>query len=397
MSAKRVRALLDEARAADVRWEEGRAVAGLVYLAGDDVAAVARDAYWRFFSTNANAPRGFPSVARFERDLTGFAASLLHAPGAVGCVTSGGTESIFLAARTARDRMLAAGPPRSRLEIVLPCTAHPAFDKAAHHLGLAVVRTPLREDLTPDLGAYAAAVSDATVLLGASAPDNPFGMVDPIPEMAEVAARAHRPLHVDASLGGYFLPFAERLGSKTALFDFRVRGVTSLSADLHKFGFGPKGTSILLFRDSEAARLWRLELQPEGWPPETYDASHFTGTRPGAAVAAAWAVMNYLGEDGYERLVEQTLRVTRRALERIKRIPGLGIRGRPDMSVFAVGSDHVDMAAVAGALQDRGWLVTRHRRPPSIHHMLSAGHGAVIEEYMDDLERIVSRLGEQRA
>lgn len=380
-------AVMEEAAKADVKWQQGR-VAALVYLAGDDVLEVAKEAYLRAFSGNGLAPTAFPSLKRFEEEVVAMTAALFHAQHSVGNITSGGTESILLAVKIARDRARALRPEITAPEMVLPETAHPAFNKAAHYLGLKAIRTPVGPDYRVDLGAYRAAISDNTVLLVGSAPNYVYTMIDPIPEMSELAREREICFHVDACVGGFFLPFVERLGYELIPFDFRNPGVTTISADLHKFGYAAKGASTLICRDPEIYQYQGFAFSD--WPGGTYRTPTMTGTRPGGAIAAAWAVMNYLGEEGYRRLVDRTMRMVRRLIDELNAIPELYVVGEPDMSLVAYGSHTLDMVAVADGLQARGWFVYLERVPPSIHLMLSPGHDAVIDRYLNDLREVVA-------
>lgn len=384
-------AIMDDAIRADVKWRDGRAP-GLVYLAGDDVLQVAKEAYLKSFSGNALSSSAFPSLHRFETEVIGMTAQLLRGGQAVGNVTSGGSESIFLGVKGARDRARAERPEVIAPEIVAPVTAHPAFNKAAHYFGLKVVRTPVREDYRVAMEAYRSAVTDNTVLMVGSAPNYPYGMIDPIPEMAAIAEERNISFHVDACVGGYFLPFVEKLGYTIIPFDFRIPGVTSISADLHKFGYTAKGASAILCRDPEIHQHQGYEFGD--WPSGTYRTLTMTGTRPGGAIAAAWAVMNYLGEEGYLRLVGQTMRYIRKLIDGINAIPELMVLGQPDMSVFAYGSASLDIYAVGDGLEERGWLVYRDRQPPALHVMLSPGHEPFMETYLHDLEQVTRQVAE---
>jgi glutamate/tyrosine decarboxylase-like PLP-dependent enzyme len=393
MSPERIRAVMREAAVDDVAWRERLAV-GTVYDAGDDVVDVAKDAYLQFFSTNALYPNSFPSVRRFEQEIIDRAAGLLNGPDATGSVTSGGSESILMAVKSARDRARVRHPEITDPEMVVPVSAHPAFWKAAHYFGVRPVKTPLHpETHLLDLDSYLGAVTDSTVLMVGSAPSLTLGMVDPIPEMALPAAERDINFHVDSCVGGYFLPFAERLGSQFPTFDFRVPGVSTISADLHKFGYTAKGASTLISRDEEtfAHQVFRF-----GEPERTHDwyvTPSMTGTRPGAAIAAAWAVMSYLGEDGYLRVVRETLRHVRAFQTGINAIDGLRVMGEPVMTVFAYTSDTLDMFAVADGMHDRGWQVARDTWPvPTIRFMQSLGHAPYFASYLEDLQAVAAQV-----
>ncbi|MEP7085010.1 MAG: aspartate aminotransferase family protein, partial [Betaproteobacteria bacterium] len=384
-------AAMEDARHSDVDWRRGRL--GLyVHYAGEDVLEVAKEAYRRFFSENALGPKAFPSLKRFEDDILAWTADLLQAgPQATGVVTSGGTESIFLALKTARDWARAARPDITTPEIVAPVSAHPAFDKAAHYLCMKVRRLPLRADYRADVPAMAAAISPDTIILIGSAPAFPHGVIDPIPALAELARQRGLWLHVDACVGGFLAPFARRLGYPIPPFDFAVEGVRSMSADLHKYGFTAKGASVLLLADQSLRR--HLVFEFDNWPRGKYVSPTFAGTRPGGAIAAAWAVMRYLGIDGYLRLATAIMGVRDRLLEGIPAIEGLYIVGAPDLSVIGYAGHGVDMFAVAEQLTGKGWFVSTMSNPPGIHlGMPTMAHVPHVEEYLGDLMR--EHLGE---
>lgn len=384
---------MDRSAENDVRWHEGR-VAALVYLAGDDVLEVAKKAYERGFSTNGLAPTAFPSLKRYETEVIEMTANLLNAPEGRGNITSGGTESILLAIKIARDRARVLQPWITEPEIVLPATAHPAFNKGAHYFGLKPIRTGFGSDYRADLDAYAAAITDNTVLLVGSAPNYVHTMIDPIPEMSELARARNISFHVDACVGGFFLPWVEKLGRKIIPFDFRNPGVTTISADLHKFGYTAKGASALICRDAEIYRYGEFFFSD--WPGGTYRTPTLTGTRPGGAIAAAWAVLNYLGEDGYLRLTERTMTFIDRFRREIEATGELFVVGEPDMSLVAYGAHMLDIVAIGDGMQARGWMVYLERVPPSIHVMFSPGHDQFLDRYLNDLREVIElvRTGE---
>ena len=366
----------------DVAWRDGRAPA-FIHFAGDDVLEVAKRAYLMYFSENGLGLRAFGSLAKFESEVVAMGLSLLGGgDDARGAMTTGGTESIFLAVKAARDHAVAARAVAGVPEIVLAHSAHPAFDKAAHFLGLATVRTPLRADFTADPEAIAAAITAKTVMLVGSAPAYPHGVMDPIGTIAAMAASRGIWMHVDACVGGYFAPFARKLGYPIEPFDFSVPGVTSISADLHKYGYAAKGASTLFFADpaSFAHMAWSFD----NWPRGQYMTNTLVGTRAGGAIAAAWAVMNYLGEAGYSRITERVL-ATRRALEAGVQPLGFHVLGRPELSILAFGSEVHDIAAVGKAMTARGWLTGFVKEPAGIHQMLNLTHEPVVARYLSDL------------
>jgi glutamate/tyrosine decarboxylase-like PLP-dependent enzyme len=375
---------MEAARAHDVDWKRGRL--GLyVHYAGEDVLAVAKEASQRFFSENALGPKAFPSLKKFEDDVVDWALDLLHAPPtASGVMTSGGTESLFLALATARDWARAARPSITKPEIVVPVSAHPAFDKAAHYLGLGVKRLPLRDDFRADVDAMAAAITPNTILVAGSAPAFPHGVIDPIPRIAALARERGLWCHVDACVGGFLAPFVKRAGYAVSDFDFAIEGVTSISADLHKYGFTAKGASLLLLADGAMRKY--LEFDFDNWPRGRYKSSTFRGTRPGGAIASAWAVMRYLGLEGYTRIARTTMEGRDRLIAGLEALDGFHVVGEPELSVMGYGATGIDIDALAQELGERGWFVSGMASPPGIHMgMLSPAHAAVVDEYLADL------------
>jgi glutamate/tyrosine decarboxylase-like PLP-dependent enzyme len=376
--------LMEESRSRDVDWRRGR-VALYVHYAGEDVLAVAKEAYQRFFSENGLGLKAFPSLQNFEDDIIAWTADLLSAgPMATGVVTSGGTESIFLALKTARDWARSEHPEIREPEVVAPFSAHPAFDKAAHYLCMKVRRVSLRSDFRADVRAMAAALSPNTVLMVGSAPTFPHGVFDPIPELAAVARERKLWMHVDACVGGFLAPFVRRLGYPIPPFDFAIEGVRSMSADLHKYGFAAKGASVLLLSDQALRR--HLVFEFDNWPRGKYAVATFAGSRPGGAIAAAWAVMRYLGLEGYTRLARTIMDARTRLEKGIGAIEGLYVVGNPELSVMGVGARGLDIFAVAEQMTNKGWFVSTMSEPPGIHlGMLTLAHAQHVEEYLDDL------------
>ena len=391
-SADQVRTEIREALARDADWRGGK-IWSLVYFAGEDVADVIRDAYSAAIFTNGLGPGAFKSLRKFESEVVGITAGLLGKLDAVGNMTSGGTESILMAVKTARD-FAAAERGISEPEIVLPTTAHPAFDKAAQYLGVRLVHTPLRPSLRADVDAMREAITPNAVLVVGSAPNYPYGTIDPIPEIAALAAERGIPCHVDACLGGFFLPFMERLGEPVPPWDFRVPGVSSISADLHKYGYAARGASTVMYRDS-AYRRSQFFAKVD-WPGGLYGSPTMTGSRPGGAIAAAWAVLNYLGDDGYTGLARVVLDTTRAIQSGINDTEGLRVIGDPDMSVFAFGSDSLDIHTVADAIAPTGWAPDRQPAsdgvPASLHLMVTPAHETVVHDFIGDLREAVRKV-----
>jgi glutamate/tyrosine decarboxylase-like PLP-dependent enzyme len=356
---------------------------GLIYNAGPEVDAMVQAAASHVLLENALNPFVFPSLREMQQDVVSMATGILNGGDDVGgTMTSGGTESIFMAVKTARDRARAErGIEHGRM--IIPRTAHPAFVKAAHLLEVECVRMPVGDDLRTSAAELEPLITDNTVLAVGSAPAYPFGMIDPIAEMAAIASSAGVPFHVDACLGGFMLPWLEKLGRKLPLWDFRVPGVTSISADLHKYGYAIKGASVILHRPK--ANLRHQVFMFSDWPGGIYGTLAFLGTKPAAPIAAAWAVLHFLGEEGYLRLARQTLDATEKLIAGVEAIDGVHVWGAPDMTVVALGSDEHDIFAVGDRLEERRWHFDRQDSPPALHLMASPRHLLVVDGFLSDL------------
>jgi len=389
-SAAEIEARFDALAVHDLTDWEARLMAGGTYPAGDEVLEVAKAAYLRFFSTNPlYASTVFPSLTAMEREIVAMTADLLHAPDGQGSVTSGGSESILMGIKIARDRARQLHPEITEPEMVVPLSAHPAFWKGAHYFGLKLVRAPLRDDFQLDVEAYQRLITPDTVLLVGSAPSLTIGMVDPIEQLAPMALERGISFHVDSCVGGYFLPFAEQIGRPIPRFDFRVPGVTTISADLHKFGYAAKGASCIISRDADIFRHQGFRFGAPERPDDWYVTPSMTGTRPGGAIAAAWAVLNHLGVDGYRRLTAQAMAYMDRFWAGINAIEGLHVLGTPAMTLFGYASDTLDIFAIAKGLTERGWLVFPDEWPVrTIRFMQSPGHEPYIDRYLADLREV---------
>ena len=387
--------VMQNARARDVNWHAGR-VFSLVFHAGDDVRQVAQQAYDLFFSENGLNPTAFPSLRKFETEVVAMVAALLGGDSTVvGNMTSGGTESILMAVKAARDYCRKFRPEISAPEIVLPVTAHPAFDKAAHYFDVKLVRTPVTREFRADVDALRNALSQNTILIVGSAPQYAHGVVDPIGQMAELAQEKNILMHVDACVGGMMLPFARKLGYAIPDFDFAVPGVTSLSVDLHKYGYAAKGASVILYRTRELRRA--MMYVTTEWPGGIYASPTMLGTRPGGAIAAAWAVLNYLGEDGYLYITNVVMKTVELLRAGIAQIEDIKVLGNPDMSVMALASDTLDIYQVGDELTARGWHLDRQQFPPCLHMTVNYAHAQSAELFLNDLQDAVAAAKKMNA
>ena len=389
-------AILDELtakRAGDVRWQEGRTF-GMVYDAGPEAHDVLEAVATMFLHDNALNTLAFPSLGKIQSEVVGMTADLLHGPDAAGFLTSGGTESILMAVKAARDRAKAERGITAP-EMIVPTSAHAAFHKAAHYFGLEVHKIPVRDDWRADVDATAAAINDNTVLVVGSAPQYPQGVVDPIPELAALAAEAGAHFHTDACMGGFVLPFMEMLGEPVPPWDFRVDGVTTISADIHKLGYAPKGASVLLHRNKMLRSYQTFVF--DDWLGGFYASPNMQGTRAALPMACAWAILHHLGTDGYQRLTRLTVDTRVRLVDGVRAIPELTVLGEPEAHLVAISANQevetpLDVFALGDALQRRGWFHDRQKPPDTLHATVSAGNAPVIDDYLADLRECVTEV-----
>ena len=341
----------------------------------------------------------WPSATKFEAEIVSMTAGMLNADAAeeeiVGTVSSGGTESILLAMKAYRDR----GRDRDGItepQLVVPTTGHAAFAKAAQYFGIELVRVPVGADQRADVAATADAITDRTVVVVGSTPSYPHGVIDPISELAAVAAERGIGFHADACLGGFVLPWAERLGRDVPPFDFRVPGVTSMSADTHKFGYAAKGTSVVLYRGRELRHHQYFTISD--WPGGLYCSPTFAGSRPGALSAACWAAMVSIGEEGYLEATRGILAAADTIKAGIAEIPELAVIGDPLFCV-AFASDDLDVYRVMDAMSGRGWSLNGLQRPPAAHICVTRRHAqeGVAERFVADLRAAVADVRDQPA
>ncbi|MER5623602.1 aspartate aminotransferase family protein [Streptosporangium sp. NPDC002544] len=329
----------------------GGKVTAYVYDTGrPEVHEAAARAYFEMLEVNTLDPTAFPSVVEMEKQVVGAVAELLG--GGCGIFTSGGTESIMLAVKAARDSGKTEGRPR----MAVPVTAHPAFHKAAHYLGVVVDAVPVDPvTFRASPAAVEAAISEDTVLVVASAPSYPQGVIDPISEIAAIAAARGVPCHVDACVGGWLLPWLREAGASVPPFDLSVPGVTSLSCDLHKFGYSPKGASVVLFADPALRR--RAYFASASWPGYTVINATVQSSKSAGPLGGAWATFQALGREGYLELGRTTLAAARMLREGIAKIPGLRVLGDPESALVAFGSDEVDVFVLSDEARKRGWFL----------------------------------------
>jgi sphinganine-1-phosphate aldolase len=383
------------AKTYDAPWEDGRMFA-YVYDPGIDVMEVGRQAYMAYLVENGLDPTTFPSVLKLEVDVVRAIINLLRGgPEVVGNLTTGGTESIMLAVKTARDWARVYKPEITEPEIILSQTAHHAFHKSAQYLGLKVVMTGF-DPLTyrADVEAMRAAITPNTILLVGSAPAYSQGVVDPIPEMAALAQQQGLLCHVDACVGGIHLAFMRKFGYSVPAYDWTVPGVTSISTDLHKFGYCPKQASVIMYRDKDL-RQYQI-FTSTSTTCYTLINTTILSTKSGGPVAAAWAVLNYLGEEGYRQIISTVQAAVERMIEGVNAIPGLRVMGRPDMCLFAFTSDTLNLFQLADAMSARGWYIQpqfgKPGAPTNLHVSVHYGTIKRVDDFIDALRQSVEQV-----
>jgi sphinganine-1-phosphate aldolase len=356
---------------------------GAVYHGGAEHIDLLNEVYAIHSQSNPLHIDIWPSGMKFEAEVVAMTAAMLGGNDTgdeiVGTVTSGGTESIIMAMKAYRDRAGIRHP-----EMVIPTSAHVAFDKAAHYLGYKQIRVPVGPDYRANIAATTQAVSRRTVVVAGSAPGFPHGVIDPIAELSDMARERGIGFHTDACLGGFLLPWAKRLGYDIPLFDFRLPGVTSMSADTHKYGYAAKGTSVVLYRGRKL-RHHQFYVAAD-WPGGLYYSPTMAGSRPGALLATAWAALLSMGEQGYLDATKAILETGAEVRKGIEAIPGLRVLGDP-LWVIAFTSDTINIYEVMAQMAERGWSLNGLHHPPAVHMALTLRHTqpGVADAFLGDL------------
>ena len=387
---------LEAMRTRDVRWREGRAFS-LAYHAGAEALAVAEEAYRRFSGENALSTDAFPSLKQIQAEVVAMAGVWLGAtPSSAGFMTSGGTESILMAVKAARDRLLTERQIRQP-NMVMPTSAHAAFAKAGAYFGVEVRRVAVGSDWRADVAAMQSQVDKNTVLIVGSAPQYPQGVVDDIAGIAKIATDAQINCHVDACMGGVTLAYLQRLGENIAPWNLQVPGVSSISVDLHKFGYTSKGASVIMYASKHLRSFQGFVT--DDWLGGVYGSSGVLGTKSGGSMASAWAVMHFLGDDGYLRLTRQAREATLQLATVIRNTPELVLRAEPESTLLCFGAQDpstLNVFAVADELSKRGWYVDRQTPPDSLHCTVNAIHHDKIDWFARDLHESVSIALDQK-
>ncbi len=382
-------------KTADADWQRGRTF-NLVYPTGRaDVDRVLTEANNAYLFENALNPTRFPSLGTMQTEVLEMVSSLVNAPPKAGAgFSSGGTESILLSVLVSRERGRVERDI-TRANIVFPSSAHPAFAKAAFYLGLEARATPLTDGFTADVERLFERVDENTVLIVGSAYGFPHGVIDPIEELSNRALALGIPFHSDTCIGSFVLPFMERLGYEIPPYDFRLPGVTQMSCDIHKYGYVTKGASVVVYRDADW--LSHQIFDYDVWPPGRYHNASVAGARAASPVAASWALLTYLGEDGYTEIMADLLETTRRLRDGVSALAGLSILGDSIGPLMSFTSTRDDIFAIADVMDERGWHLNRVHNPSGVQMMIAPIHGAYVDEFLADLAEAVERHGTARS
>ena len=371
-------------------WKAGH-VSGAVYNGQNEHVEFTNRAYSIASQNNPLHPDVWPSSLKFESEIVSMVRGMMHGDSQVrGSVTSGGTESILLAIKTyrdfARDRKGIKEP-----ELILPASAHVAFDKACHYFGIKPVLTKLDRDFAADTGDIEDHITENTIAIVGSAPCFPYGVIDPIPEMARIAGKHDIGMHVDACLGGFILPWAKKLGRDIPVFDFALPEVTSISVDTHKYGFAPKGTSVVLYKNPDLVHYQYYVAG--GWPGGIYFSPTMSGSRSGGVIAGTWAALLEQGESGYINATRKILESADRMREGISKIKGLRELGKSPF-VIAFTSDELNIYQVMEHMSAKSWVLNGLHRPPGVHIAVTLRHteAGVVEKFLDDLRSSVNEV-----
>ena len=374
----------------DIDWRSGKTF-GAVYYPGEKYSKAISNAYIKYMHENAFDPQLFSSILTMENELVQQTASLFSSNQKLfGNLTSGGTESIFLSVLSARNWSNKQKTIKNP-EVILSSSAHPAFLKAMNFLRIKPVIVPTKKDFNLNLNGFKEAINQNTILLVASAPAYPTGMIDPISELSNLALENKLLLHVDACIGGFLLSYLKKCNYNIPLFDFNLDGVSSLSVDLHKYAYAPKGSSVLLYRNDEL-RKQQFSVYPN-WEGGIYGSTSFLGTKPGGIVAASWFALNHIGENGYIELTQKTMSATKVIYDFIQNSEHLSLIGNPIMSLIAFHSEKYDIYHIADELSNLGWYIGRLQNPRGIHLVVSQIHAdGAAENFIADLQSVLKNL-----
>ena len=372
-------------------WRDGF-ISGAVYHGDQEHIDFLNQVYAINSQSNPLHADVWPSATKFEAEIVAMTANMLSGSGTdvCGTLSSGGTESIMLAMKTYRD-WARETKGITKPEMIVPVTAHAAFDKASQYFNIKTIHVPVDENFRADVNAARKAITSNTVVIVGSAPSFPHGAIDPIAEMSELARQHNIGFHTDACLGGFVLPWAEKLGYEVPAFDFRLPGVTSISVDTHKYGYASKGTSVILYRNQELRRFQYYTTTE--WPGGLYFSPTFAGSRPGALSAACWAALTSIGEDGYMAATKQILETAAKIKQGIREIPELHVLGEP-FFVVAFASEKINVYKVLDYMSHKKWSLNGLHKPTCVHLCVTLRHAqaGVAERFLSDLREAVDHV-----
>ncbi len=369
-------------------WKDGF-ISGAVYHGDQEHIDFLNQVYALNSQSNPLHADVWPSATKFEAEIVAMTANMLSGAGTdvCGTLSSGGTESIMLAMKTYRD-WARETKGITKPEMIVPVTAHAAFDKASQYFNIKTIHVPVDENFRADLKAVKKAISRNTIVIVGSAPSFPHGAIDPIAEMSELARQHNIGFHTDACLGGFVLPWAEKLGYNVPAFDFRLAGVTSISVDTHKYGYAAKGTSVILYRNQEL-RHFQYYTTTE-WPGGLYFSPTFAGSRPGALSASCWAALTSMGEEGYMTATKRILETAEKIKQGVREIPELHVLGDP-FFVVAFASESINVYKVLDHMSHKKWSLNGLHKPTCVHLCVTLRHTqpGVAERFLTDLREAV--------
>jgi glutamate/tyrosine decarboxylase-like PLP-dependent enzyme len=397
LSAKEILSQLEAKKSNDIPWQSGKTFA-FIYDAGSEAMDLVHKAFDAYLTENALDPTAFPSILSMEKDIVAMAMDLVNAPeGASGTFTSGGTESVMLMVKALRGKLRKEKPDIKNPEIVLPETAHCCFYKACDYFDFTPVSVKVDPiSFLPNAKDMEAAITNNTVLLVCSAPSYAHGVIDPISDIAAIAQKHELFCHVDACVGGFYLPFAKQLGFDIPDFDFTVPGVTSMSMDLHKFGYAAKGASLILYRDGDLKKHQIFACAT--WSGYSVVNPTISSSRSGGPVAAAWAVLNFLGQEGYNNLVRPTMQASQKLIEGFNKIDGIKVLGKPSMNLIAIAAEDFNIFPLMEDLKERGWYLQAQLEyecsPANLHLTIGQANIPYVDELLKELNECVQNLRE---
>jgi glutamate/tyrosine decarboxylase-like PLP-dependent enzyme len=373
----------------DANYKEGK-IWSLVYYTGDELSTFLQKVYTERWNESSAANDLFPAIVELEKEVVSMAANLLNGDNnACGNITSGGTESILLAVKTTRDYWRVTKPHIKQAEIILPSTAHPAFFKAAEYFDVKPIMVSVDKNFSANIEEIKKAITPNTIMLIGSAPNYPQGVVDPIKEIAQLALERNLCCHVDACVGGFLLPFVKKAGYPVPDFDFSVPGVTSISADIHKYGYSARGASLVLYKNQDLYQHQAFSIDDKIFGK--YISNTMLGTRPAGAIASAWSILHCLGEEGYVKKAIEVMQTVIKITSAVQSIPELKILGNPSASLLAIASDELDIYMLADELDLCGWHLERQQLPASLHLVITPAHTKASDQFIRDIYSAVQR------